>query len=162
MPLGILPVVLVVAEAAAAVGDRVAVVRLAAVAVAVVVAAVGDRVAVVVAVGDQVVDDPAVAVAVVGLAAAALAVAVMVVAVVVTATEEAAVAAVHRATMVPVQKPMAHQQPVVAQAEVARRGVVRRQGAAAHLDVVEPRWGGHLLYKPVHLCAPKAQSSCQA
>lgn len=160
MPLGILPVVLVVAEAAAAVGDRVAVVRLAA--VAVVVAAVGDRVAVVVAVGDQVVDDPAVAVAVVGLAAAALAVAVMVVAVVVTATEEAAVAAVHRATMVPVQKPMAHQQPVVAQAEVARRGVVRRQGAAAHLDVVEPRWGGHLLYKPVHLCAPKAQSSCQA
>ena len=86
----------------------------------------------------------------------------MVVAVVVTATEEAAVAAVHRATMVPVQKPMAHQQPVVAQAEVARRGVVRRQGAAAHLDVVEPRWGGHLLYKPVHLCAPKAQSSCQA
>lgn len=152
--------VLVVAEAAAAVGDRVAVVRLAA--VAVVVAAVGDRVAVVVAVGDQVVDDPAVAVAVVGLAAAALAVAVMVVAVVVTATEEAAVAAVHRATMVPVQKPMAHQQPVVAQAEVARRGVVRRQGAAAHLDVVEPRWGGHLLYKPVHLCAPKAQSSCQA
>lgn len=160
MPLGILPVVLVVAEAAAAVGDRVAVVRLAA--VAVVVAAVGDRVAVVVAVGDQVVDDPAVAVAVVGLAAAALAVAVMVVAVVVTATEEAAVAAVHRATMVPVQKPMAHQQPVVAQAAVARRGVVRRQGAAAHLDVVEPRWGGHLLYKPVHLCAPKAQSSCQA
>ena len=159
MPLGILPVVLVVAEAAAAVGGRVAVVRLAAVAVVV---AVGDRVAVVVAVGDRVVDDPAVAVAVVGLAAAALAVAVMVVAVVVTATEEAAVAAVHRATMVPVQKPMAHQQPVVAQAEVARRGVVRRQGAAAHLDVVEPRWGGHLLYKPVHLCAPKAQSSCQA
>lgn len=159
MPLGILPVVLVVAEAAVAVGDRVAVARLVAVVVA-----VGDRVAVVVvvvvAVGDRVVDDPAVAV--VGLAAAALAVAVMVVAVVVTATEEAAVAAVHRATMVPVQKPMAHQQPVVAQAEVARRGVVRRQGAAAHLDVVEPRWGGHLLYKPVHLCAPKAQSSCQA